>query len=377
MKNRKNGQKQARPDRVLYILSALAITGGLIFTVVFLNSGGKNGESPISSDTTASAESRPVFSYTASPIAESESVAASQTPVSNAVSSKATAWQDSTAGQGSTHGNLMNDGYFAEWRDGVVFFANPGDDFKLYRYNANGSVKKVSEDVVYYINVVGDWVYYTNVQEEGKLYRIRPDGTERTLLCKDDCVWTNALDGWLYFNGDNANLCKVSFDGKTYQKLTEDKVTWVNVADDGYAYVILSRENERICKFKLDGSGKTVLSEDMTRFLNYSEGWLYYINKSDGNNIYKIKTDGSGRQKLSQGGTEFINVSGGWIYYNNIAQNNALYRMKTDGSGDMKVTGDKAYFINAASGWLFYINESDRGLLYQIKPDGTGRKKVG
>lgn len=378
-------KKKSKPDAVLYTLSALAIVTGLVFAVILLNSGAKDNDSLLLSDSTVSAESRPTFSYAMQSVQQS-AAAQSETNVSSAAAStasspQATVWQDSTAGQGSSignsNGNTLNDGYFAEWRDGVVIFANPGDDFKLYRYNAGGSVKKISEDVVYYLNVVGDWIYYSNVQEEGKLYRIRPDGTERTLLCKDDCCWTNALDGWLYFNGDSANLCKVSLDGKTYQKLTEDKVTWVNVAEDGFAYVVLSRENERICRFKLDGSGKTILADDVVRFLNYNDGWLYYINKSDSNTIYKISADGSGRQKLTQSGTEFINISDGWIYYNNTAQNGALYKMKTDGSGNAKVTGDKAYYINIASGWIFYINESDRGLLYQIKPDGTGRKKVG
>ncbi len=370
--------KKFKADAFLYILSAAALLTGIGCISAF------SRISPVSSEpqsvVSVEPESRPVFSFAQPSMAE-QSRAVSETPSSQAaassVASQQSAWKDTVTGRGNHPGNTANDGLFAEWRDGVVIFANPNDDFRLYRLNRDGKAKKISDDTVYYLNVIGDWIYFSDVQQEGKLFRIRPDGTEKTLVCQDDCWWTNARDGWLYFNGDSANLHRVSLDGKQYQKLTEEKVTWVNIGEDGWVYVILSRENERICKFKLDGSGKTYLTEEMTRFLVYDSGWLYYINQSDGNTIYKISTDGSGRTKLTAGAADFINVRDGWVYYSNIQQGGALYKMKTDGSQNTRLTSDNAYYINICGGYIYYINESDRGYLYRIKPDGTGRAKVG
>ena len=54
---------------------------------------------------------------------------------------------------GNTAGNLYNEGYFCE-KDGIVYFANPADNYCLYSMNPDGTnIKKLEDQSVSYINV--------------------------------------------------------------------------------------------------------------------------------------------------------------------------------------------------------------------------------
>ena len=61
---------------------------------------------------------------------------------------------------GNTAGNLYNEGYFCE-KDGIVYFANPADNYCLYSMNPDGTnIKKLEDQSVSYINVDDHYIYY-------------------------------------------------------------------------------------------------------------------------------------------------------------------------------------------------------------------------
>jgi hypothetical protein len=52
----------------------------------------------------------------------------------------------------------------------------------IYKINMDDMTEiiKISDDVAGEINIVGDWVYYSNKDDEdSSYYRIRKDGTDR------------------------------------------------------------------------------------------------------------------------------------------------------------------------------------------------------
>ena len=91
--------------------------------------------------------------------------------------------------RGNTVGNIVNGGNVAqkgEW----LYYRNTSYKYKLYKIRTDGSDKtKLNDDDSKYINVVGDWVYYSNCnwsEEKTRyrynnyfytLYKIRTDGT--------------------------------------------------------------------------------------------------------------------------------------------------------------------------------------------------------
>ena len=66
-------------------------------------------------------------------------------------------------------------------------------------------MSKLNDDISFHLNVSGDWVYYSNDSDNGNLYKIRTDGSERTKLNESNSVAINIVDDWIYFvsNDDN------------------------------------------------------------------------------------------------------------------------------------------------------------------------------
>jgi hypothetical protein len=79
---------------------------------------------------------------------------------------------------GTQQSNILKIQSFSlEFDDGWLYFANVDDDGKLYKVKTDGSsLKKVSDNnSMLGCTILGDWVYYYN---EGFLYRVKKDGTE-------------------------------------------------------------------------------------------------------------------------------------------------------------------------------------------------------
>lgn len=113
------------------------------------------------------------------------------------------------------------------------------------------------------INIVikGDWIYYPNTLDGGKLYRIKTDGNGRQKL-NNDC--------------------------SGYINVTGDRIYYRNCSDVSKLYTI-----------KTDGSDRQKLNDDMSWDINVLGDQIYYFNGNDGNKLYRINTDGSDMQKLS------------------------------------------------------------------------------
>ena len=78
----------------------------------------------------------------------------------------------------------------------------------------------------------GDWIYYSNILDERKLYKIRTDGTQKQLLSDDRSWYLNIADDWIYYivGGGGGSLtrlsyCKIRTDGTDGQLIgtTEDE----------------------------------------------------------------------------------------------------------------------------------------------------------
>ena len=188
--------------------------------------------------------------------------------------------------QGNTSGNIANGGYAAA--QGSWIYYSSKSEGKMYKEKKDGSEKTaVTNDSASDINVAGDWIYYKNNSDGGRIYKIKADGTGRTRLNDVNSNSINVSGEWIYY----------------------------------YAGGII--EGFKLYKMKLDGTGITKLSEDRIP-LNSSfcvEGeWIYYTTGSTlSGSIYKMKTDGTGKTKINEDKSAYINIAGDWIYFSNNA----------------------------------------------------------
>ena len=138
-----------------------------------------------------------------------------------------------------------------------------------------------------------EWVYYSNYNDEHKLYKTKPDGSEN-------------------------------------QKITDEQVREISILNDKIYYTSLyfGKDIEGIYSINLDGSDKQRLIDDRAGYINVTEDRIYYIywdrnfagrnEDTDDSKIYSIKLDGTDRQKHNDDYTIWLNVIGDRIYYQSI-----------------------------------------------------------
>jgi hypothetical protein len=88
--------------------------------------------------------------------------------------------------------------------------------------NTDGSEKmKICDDSCYYLNVSGDYIFYSNHTDGNRLYRINKDGTGKTALNRDDTSYINVVDDWVYYKNrkDKNRIYKVRSDGSHWQRM--------------------------------------------------------------------------------------------------------------------------------------------------------------
>lgn len=120
-------------------------------------------------------------------------------------------------------------GSYLRLSNGNIYFHNQDDNGRLYKIDTNGKNKKKLNDDNDSCDIIvsGNWVYYTVdpwnghtcltspiPQTMGNIYKISTDGNERTKLSSDNARLCEILDGWLYYSDwSNGKFYKIKPDG--------------------------------------------------------------------------------------------------------------------------------------------------------------------
>ncbi|WP_054875883.1 cell wall-binding repeat-containing protein [Oxobacter pfennigii] len=276
--------------------------------------------------------------------------------------------------RGNSPGNITGGG-IAATNGAKIYYAN--NSFGVV--NASGTGKKIflENDTPMFINIMDDgWIYYFNLSDQGKLYKVYKDGAGRQPLSADMALYINVVGEWIYYsNGlDSNSIYKIKTDGTGRTKLDSGSASELNVVD-GHIYYVSGDAEKNIYRINTDGTGKIKLGSDSAGAINVTGDYIYYRNISDNSRIYRIKTDGTGRQLVVSDSTLSLNVEGDTIYYSNNSLDGQLYKVKTDGTSKAEVSSDRPIFINIVGNYIYYIGAQDE-LLYRINTDGTGRQEV-
>jgi len=303
-----------------------------------------------------------------------------------------------TGEYGNSTGNIINGGNVA-WSGDWIFYNNGRDRGRLYKIRYDGTGReKLSDDRAESINVVGDWIFYILVDPAGlqQLYKIRTDGTDRQQIAGINRVSRISVVGdWIYFTGRDTGIQKIRTDGTERTTILNDGAFYKNVVGD-WIYFSNWIDGFAIYKIRTDGTEKTKLNDDASSRINVVGDWIFYLNSVDGGHgglVYKIRTDGTQRTRLSDVHCVEINVADGWIYYLRGARGagdfsinlSGIHKMRTDGtektrltneaSADIHVIGEWVYFTNNAVTRIDGVNRRD-GRIFKIRIDGTGQQLI-
>lgn len=228
---------------------------------------------------------------------------------------------------GNTPSNINNNGIVAQ-QGRWIYYSNLADSGKLYKRNLDGGMDdvKISEDIVKYINIVGDWIYYVNYSDSQKIYKVKTDGTQRRIVCNDQASNMIVSGEYIFYvNHKDVELANI---GKLYkvnrdalsadsgQKICDDEAAYINVVGDVIYYTNMSA-NGVPYSVHVDGTYRSKLSNEYAKYLTVvsntdstikniyyitSSGELHRIQSTDGNltNPFKIPikiTDGTNNPK--------------------------------------------------------------------------------
>lgn len=216
----------------------------------------------------------------------------------------------------------------------------------------------------------GDWIYFADSSSYNSIYKMRKDGTSTTKLHDGYCSSINVIGDWIYFSNDN-RLCKIKTNGTEYTKISDENISTFSIIGDSIYFA-----NDGLIKMKIDGSEKVKLCSDNISSFNIKGEWIYYSNTTDKNRLYKIKSDGSNRVRLTEDTCGDINVSGEWIYYKNLSDNNTIYKIKTDGTEMKKVLNYQVNTFNVVGDSIVYESWGNGGRLFKVGIDGENNVQL-
>lgn len=263
-------------------------------------------------------------------------------------------------------GNINNNGYAAQvgnW----IYYSNTADSGKLYKVKTDGMDNQpISTDKATYINAVEDTIYYSNYSDGGKIYKIKSDGTGRTKVCDDMASYVTVSGSTLYYSNHSKGgaLYKIdmNMEGGSGTKLADDNAAYITV-DGNTIYYSNYSDGRKIYSVNTDGQCRTQVSNEGAMFIQNYNNYLYFSNYSDGGKIYKIeKSNPSVAVKVSDNKTTAMNLAYQYIYYSNYSDGNKLYRMNIDGSaaGTGPITKDSVEFINVLSNDNIYYTKAGK-----------------
>ncbi len=282
---------------------------------------------------------------------------------------------------GNTTGNIANGGIVAiqgEW----IYYSNVSRRGELYKIRVDGSDKTLlCEDNATFINVVGDWVYYSDYFGDDKLYKIRTDGTEKTLLSEDPAWHIRVMGDWIYYSIYNMGICRIPINGGKRILVSGDHALSFPIVTEDWIYCIKDFDSENIlCKIRTDGTDLTRINNDFPGFLNVVENWIYYCNASDEGKLCKIQIDGPKKTIVSDIQSWAVNVAGDWIYFVNLEKDvPKLCKIRTNGTKYTVLAEGDFNQINVVGEWIYCTKKvfgddmyrMGRDTLYKLRIDGT------
>ena len=194
-----------------------------------------------------------------------------------------------------------------------IYYVNETDGNRIYKMRLNGKERtKINNVKSARLNVIGEWIYYCKVESEnteefgddfyspfGEIYKIKIDGTEDTQISTAKASFINVVDNWIFYSdvNDGLSLYKIKMDGTGLVKIVNGNSYYVNVSNEN---IYFSDMSSGLFEVDLNGKNKvTIGNEGRYSNINVVDDWLYFellTGEEDG--FYKIRNDGTGKIKV-------------------------------------------------------------------------------
>lgn len=274
---------------------------------------------------------------------------------------------------GNSDGNITNLGSVCE-KDDTLYYQNYEDNFAIYKSVNGGNGVKLNDGASYFINVLGDYVYYVSEDNDFHVFRMKTDGSENTEIIKQKAYYMTVYNDSIYYvdYDDDQSIYMAKTDGTNAKKIVDSVCYYPIIADNALFYVDYSNGG-KVMRADLDGSSPKVLDDvnNITAaYLNYYDGKLYYANavtnanadkKGKGYENYIMCYDLAAEttSTVVEKPCADVNVYDGRVYYSSLTDNK-VYSSDLDGGDERLVYDKNGIFINVTSDNVYcYVKLAD------------------
>jgi hypothetical protein len=249
--------------------------------------------------------------------------------------------------------------YYLNIVSDTIYYCNQSDGNALYKIKTNGTEKKrIIWDNTEQIQSIGNWVYFVKKSEIYKYNHVTKKITK--VYTEKDGIISIVIEGdWIYFSvtdDEASKLFKIKIDGtqKTlvYKYPGRRYLDFLSMCiENDWIYFLgfLGNDfyNEHIVKIKTDGTKIQYfnLKEKLIGNINVYKGYVYYKSGTyEESTISRVRTDGKNQKLLKKiKYTTLINIYNDiiWGSYSNFLNTNVKrisYRMNLDGTGFKQIS---------------------------------------
>ncbi|WP_164219045.1 DUF6612 family protein [Virgibacillus sp. YIM 98842] len=276
---------------------------------------------------------------------------------------------------GNSSANLMNGGNWAtdgEW----IYFSLNGEG--LIKQKPDGSERQqLLENDVSHINVMDEWLFFIDRNQENKVYKMKTDGSERKQITDTFTENLVVVDDWIYFTAVTDTPTGETPVYRIRTDLTEQE----RLLDDAFQFAV----SQGYLFFQTEYSGNisyldlhdietepVMYGGIQAKSFSVSDGWLYYESSND-DYIYRLSLDNGQTDQLTEAGSQGFNADGNLIFYRNIEDDSSLYRYNADTGENDKLDEGEVTVMHIVDEYLYYTKAttSMTPVGYRVPVDGN------
>ena len=215
-------------------------------------------------------------------------------------------------------GNIGAGGLLCGGEDGHIYYRSESDGWKLYKAKPDGTEKtKLSDRIPNSINVLDGWVYFSDFSDDFSLYKIRTDGTGETKLVDGYCQNLFVAESGLYFDmrdsNNQSNIYRADLDGGNMTLLFPEATLMYYHRNKIYLGAT------QLGVYDIAAKTETMLADTTVHNVTVDDTGIYYWAVDKGE-FRCMNLDGSNDRVILSGGN-FFNYSDGNLYYMGFGEN--------------------------------------------------------
>lgn len=265
---------------------------------------------------------------------------------------------------GNTIGNINNNRLLSA-QDTWLYFSDGNRIFKT-KTDLNKEPLKISDLTAKNINIIGNWLYYIDT-DNNYICTIRVDGKDKKILLEEPVKQIMVYKSLIYFIDQEDQLKRILVDGSNHRKVSGDipPVLSFYINDNIIYYVADADKRLVIFAHDLIRNFDYPISTTDSAKIVFQDGYIFFL---ENDYLYKIKPDGNVKSKqiVSTDITDIFNIINDKILY--VTDTDILYCVDSDGTDKIMLTSplfeakDINYIYNAQDTFII-INTND-GIYY-------------